>query len=191
MLLVFSRRKRCPSQGGGASVAHHRLPEKAPEKIAPARPPPGAAPSLHAQALEHAELLRRLGLAEPMRLAADQPAGAPTSRPRAPLCPAPPRTSAKSKPLSKSQAPEPGRTARGHDRVLDAQLGIVVNLDELLRPRRGVREAQLHDLHTGAESLVGGSAGAGPWSRSSGLRSGRGAALPRRLVCTRSRGGCM
>ena len=73
----------------------------------------------------------------------------------------------------------------------DAQLGIVVNLDELLRPRRGVREAQLHDLHTGAESLVGGSAGAGPWSRSSGLRSGRGAALPRRLVCTRSRGGCM
>ena len=54
-----------------------------------------------------------------------------------------------------------------------------------LRPRRGVREAQLHDLHTGAESLVGGSAGAGPWSRSSGLRSGRGAALPRRLVCTR------
>ena len=58
-----------------------------------------------------------------------------------------------------------------------------------LRPRRGVREAQLHDLHTGAESLAGGSAGAGLWSRSSGLRSGRGAALPRRLVCTRSRGG--
>ena len=30
-----------------------------------------------------------------------------------------------------------------------------------LRPRRGVREAQLHDLHKGGESLVGGSAGAG------------------------------
>ena len=57
-----------------------------------------------------------------------------------------------------------------------------VNLDELLRPRRGVREAQLHDLHTGAESLAGGSAGAGLWSRSSGLRSERGEALPRRLV---------
>ena len=63
-----------------------------------------------------------------------------------------------------------------------------VNLDELLRPRRGVREAQLHDLHTGAESLAGGSAGAGLWSRSSGLRSERGEALPRRLVRSRGAG---
>ena len=30
MLMVFSRRKRCPSQGVGPSVAHHRLPLKAP-----------------------------------------------------------------------------------------------------------------------------------------------------------------
>ena len=49
MLLVFSRRKRCPSQGVGASVAHHRVspnprtpaenaPPPRPEKAAPPRP---------------------------------------------------------------------------------------------------------------------------------------------------------
>ena len=61
--LVFSRRKRCPSQGGGTSVAHHRFP-RAPEKIgasAPAPAPSAACPAgthLDEQKLVHILALR-------------------------------------------------------------------------------------------------------------------------------------
>ena len=103
---VFSRRKRCPSQGVGPSVAHHRLPLKAPAPKSPARSQPLLSAPLETCG---AVLCAQRAASGAQRLAAARkaPSATPTQRkPRRAAAPPPSRP--RRRPRSPKRCDEPG-----------------------------------------------------------------------------------